>query len=177
MATHTKPEITLKSINLAKSLSQETPAYTASVFIDGEHFADVENRGCGGADKVYPAKGQVSESDGVLLSPNSRFHQRLADLEERIAATYTEFEPYLRNLEYLCHRAVWDDDDRKRCKRTLARSLVVEEGGKLFTYKGKPTPINIASLTAQLEKQGKGGRVLNPLPFEDVWRIWKEATA
>lgn len=70
-----KPLIELRSIDLHVGLSEETPAYTAKIHVDGEHFADVSNRGHGGCDMQYAPRGK-----------ESGFHDRLEKLKARIEA-------------------------------------------------------------------------------------------
>ncbi len=43
----TKPKIELKKIKYSESLSEETPAYTATAYVDGVRFAEVSNHGTG----------------------------------------------------------------------------------------------------------------------------------
>ena len=46
-------KITLKSIKLHEGLSQETPCYTATVFLNGKKIAYTENNGYGGSDNIH----------------------------------------------------------------------------------------------------------------------------
>lgn len=47
-------KIELKKIKHARSLSEETNAFTAELHINGEHVADCKNSGNGGMTDVYP---------------------------------------------------------------------------------------------------------------------------
>lgn len=40
-----QPKIELKGIKVHMGLSEETPAYTAKLYVDGKHFADLSNQG------------------------------------------------------------------------------------------------------------------------------------
>lgn len=51
-----KPKIELRKAKESKSLSEETPAYTAEVWVDGTHFCDVSNHGQGGPDMQHPPR-------------------------------------------------------------------------------------------------------------------------
>lgn len=73
-----KPVITLKSLEVAKSLSEETTAYTATVYVDGVKFAEASNHGQGAEDLIRPINGKT--------------YADLAALEERIKATYPPFD-------------------------------------------------------------------------------------
>lgn len=65
----TKPKIELKSINVHLGLSEETYAYTATVYVDGAKFCTASNQGHGGCDDY-----------GLNW-------KEVAALDERIAAT------------------------------------------------------------------------------------------
>lgn len=47
----------LRKIKHFNELSQETMAFSAQLWVDGKHIADVSNNGEGGPNNVYPAKG------------------------------------------------------------------------------------------------------------------------
>ena len=47
-------KIELKKIKHARSLSEETNAFTAELHVNGEHVADCKNSGNGGMTDVYP---------------------------------------------------------------------------------------------------------------------------
>lgn len=78
----------LKAIKLAKSLSHETPAFTAKLYMDGKPVALVENRGTGGPNIYNPLKkaDQAFRTfQGVLTSSES-------DLEMAVFQMLDEFE-------------------------------------------------------------------------------------
>ena len=45
--------VSLKSLKIAKHLSQETLAFTATVYVDGKKIGHAENHGHGGPDELY----------------------------------------------------------------------------------------------------------------------------
>lgn len=47
------PRVTLKNIKIHHGLSEETYAYTASVYVDGKRVGEVKNDGHGGPDFLY----------------------------------------------------------------------------------------------------------------------------
>ena len=47
----------LRKIKHFHELSQETMAFSAQLWVDGKHIADVSNNGEGGSNNIYPAKG------------------------------------------------------------------------------------------------------------------------
>jgi hypothetical protein len=46
----------LKKIKHFNELSQETMAFSAQLWVDGKHIADISNNGEGGSNNVYPTK-------------------------------------------------------------------------------------------------------------------------
>lgn len=173
----TKPKIELKSIRLHKGLSQETPAYTATLFVDGKKFAEVQNEGHGGPDSVYPPNGTPFN--------DPTWNKALQDLEARIAATHPKHSydfgdgrtgEFDESLEVLCHTLVWDDADRKMIQSALKRRIIaVGSDGHLYQWatKFKPTAQNLSVLKAKKPDY----KFLNDLPFAEAQRLYLEATA
>lgn len=156
-----KPIIELKGIDIHLKLSDETPAYTAKLIVDGKYIADLENQGHGGCDMIHP----VESFD---------FHE----LEARIAATYPRLWledklPIEETLECLCHGLVWDHVDRRNLRSTLSRKVMVLRDGKLFTVSGKKSDAMIADLKAQMPS----ATILNCLKFDEAWKLYKEHAA
>ena len=73
-------KIELRSITLSKALSEETPAYTGKVFVDGVHICNVSNHGHGGCDMQYPAKGKTSaDIDALNATIKATYPKRTYD--------------------------------------------------------------------------------------------------
>ena len=152
-----KPIITLKSVKYLKSLSEETPAYTAKIYVNGKFFSDVSNDGHGGSD-MYDD------------------YTAAAELDKLIAATYekSEFRGMVFNasLESICHGLVYDEMDKKEFKSLLARKVVMLEPNKtLVTLKGKKSP----ALIEAARKKFKDSIILNALAFDEAYEIYKQA--
>jgi len=47
----------LRKVKHFNELSQETMAFSAQLWVDGKHIADISNNGEGGSNNIYPAKG------------------------------------------------------------------------------------------------------------------------
>jgi len=50
-------DLTLKNLKFHEDMSQETPCFSADLYEKGKLIAHVSNRGIGGCNDVYPAKG------------------------------------------------------------------------------------------------------------------------
>ena len=177
-----KPVILLKSIDLDVGLSDETPAYTARLFVDGEHFADVSNSGHGGCDMVYPPKGETQKG----------FYDRVKELEDRIKATYPghdyDYGPIVKDfdeaaeiigdakghmdesLEGLCHVQAWESVERRNLKSRLSRKVVMVKDGKVYSIAGKKSPAQIDRVAERYPE----ATILNSLSFDDAFVLFKE---
>lgn len=155
----TKPIITLANIKVHVGLSQETPAYTATIMVDGKKFSDVENSGHGGPDS-YDRAGFAA----------------LNDLNARIAATYDKIDAHdmelTMDLETLCHTLVWEHVDQRNFRSSLSRKVLAKRpDGNIVDFKGKKTDALLAAVRAK-----PGYVVLNDMPFDKAWAIFVEAT-
>lgn len=55
-------ELSLRKVKYYAELSEETPCYTAELYMDGKKVATVKNDGRGGSTDVYYTEGWQSES-------------------------------------------------------------------------------------------------------------------
>lgn len=164
-----KPLILLKSIDLHVGLSEETPAYTARLYVDGAYFADVSNSGHGGCDMVYPPKGETQKG----------FHTKVTALEDRIKATYPghdydfgkDHKGHMEeSLEGLCHVRAWESVERRNLKSQLSRKVMMVDDGKVYSIKGKRTPERVVAVARQYPE----ATILNSMSFDDAFAIFKE---
>jgi hypothetical protein len=167
-----KPTIELKSVKVHTGLSEETPAYTARLFVDGKHFADVSNSGHGGCDMVYQPKGKERKG----------FYSHVEALEARIKSTYPQHSFEVRDgeeftceesLEGLCHALAWESVDKRNLKSRLSRTIIMIEDDKVFTIKGKKTPERVAAV----EIKYPDAVVLNAMSFNEAYDLFKMHTA
>lgn len=166
MSDEKRPEIKLFKIDMHVGLSDETPCYTASVFVDGEHFCDVENHGQGGPDMSCAPRGK-----------SLGFQYRLAALNDRIGRTFPSHDfsgmTIKEDLEMLCHGRAWEFVDKRNMRSKLYRTVMTIEDGAVYSYKGKKCDQLIAKVVAKKPN----AIVLNNLPFDEAWEKMKEASA
>ncbi len=158
--------IELKNVEVHVRLSEETPAYTARVFVDGSHFADVSNHGHGGSDMVHPPEG-VS---------GSGFYERMEKVERSISETYPkhdmskyDMDDMDETLEGICHRLVWDYVDRRNFKSQLSRKVMIRHEGNLYDLKGRRSQ---GLIDAAVREYGRKN-VLNLMDFDEAWKLMK----
>lgn len=159
--------IELRKVSHSKSLSEETPAYSAQVWIDGVHFCDVSNHGQGGSDMQHPPKG---------VSPNDTgFRDRLAALEKRIAAEYPkhsyqaggETHSFDESFEGLCQGLLYRREVEAAVRRDLKAKVmfVKPTDGKVYSVK-IPKGAAADRLIAVVKQMHKIDRTINEMPFD-----------
>lgn len=159
-----RPKITLKSIKHHAGLSEETHAYTATIYVDGSRFASVRNAGHGGSDEVHPLTGGYPAID---------------ELENRIKATYPKKvskyfpEGLEESLESICCNLVNEFLRNREFKKLMRRICYIkagEEGIYSLPAKYKPTPEMLAEV-ASWEWAKEGVTFLNTLPEDEALAI------
>jgi len=161
-ANHVKIE--LKKLKLYPALSEETQAYSAAIFLDGRHIADVHNDGHGASDNVMPK------------APFT--YDQLLALEKRIATEYPplkssitgEHLPY--TLEMLCGDLIHRAGVEKRLARAMKSKIVAIIDGTLseFSFKGMKvlSPALSAQLTPAILRKHPAAKLLNTLPLDEA---------
>lgn len=86
----------LKNIKFSESLSEETNAFTAKVYVNGQYVADAINRGHGGSTQVSP-RNMVVGTGQYVRCPNFAF-----------------WEQYLTTLPPIHHVTIWVPPDGKQ---------------------------------------------------------------
>lgn len=167
-----KPEIVLKNIKHAASLSRETYAYTATVYVDGKRLYAVSNDGHGGGDMISPA------TRGGAMD-----WQAYRELEKRIGATYPKWggkfaddgvDDMDQNLEMVCHDLVTDWLIRKDLKSQLRRKLTYIRDGQVYECSGKLKVADIPRIR-KMATWAKDVVFLNEMPFEEALKAWRKA--
>lgn len=159
-------KIELRAVAYSATLSQETAAFTAAVYIDGQKAGAAENDGHGGSTFIHPRQ-----------------------LEERLAAHARTLPPQALSLgngetfesqpsaESLIDDALaaWLID--RDLKRLLARTVAFTKTSKpgLFTLKlpkGMKPAAYLATCNGQLPAKFEADKVLNVLPFDEARTVF-----
>lgn len=125
-------KIELRRINHNAKLSEETNAYTAEVWIDGERAFDARNQGQGGCD-LYRQLGRWTEDEvNAWLKANRpiRPFQGLT-LEHDLEAEVGDLLAY--ELEF------------RRLKRLARTNLITIERGQIFQYPLRKRPLDLVT--------------------------------
>ena len=163
----TKPKIELRKVSESRSLSEETPAYSAQVWVDGAHFCDVSNHGQGGPDMYRAPKwhGGAAMLDGPLIV-----------LNQRIATTFPpctyeaggETHSFPRDLELVCHELLEQRSIDKRVDRLLKTKVMWIRDGKVYEFRIKGEAQSRERLVAYVRKREPNARFLHDMTRDEV---------
>jgi hypothetical protein len=162
------PKIELKKIKLLKSLSEETPAYTADLYVDGKLLGHVSNHGQGGCDEFHGPKGMAYN---VAQQEYDRVNA-IVKAGPRLKSEY--FADGLENdLEIICHEQVWEEDFVKTVKRDLAgKVMFTKTDGKLYSIKSKGAEQR-QLIDRVLKTKADVKMILNDLPLHEAVAVYK----
>lgn len=130
--------IELRTLRIIKALSEETPCYTAEIWIDGTLAFHAGNRGHGGADD-YRQVGAITEAEvnSWLRAnrPTRSFHGM-------------SFEP---DLEHEIARLMDEAEHLGLLRRRRRTNVIMIEDGEVYTYplKGRHAATLIAAIRAK----------------------------
>lgn len=153
-------KLELKNIKYFASGSQETPCYTATLYIDGKKAVYVDNNGHGGCDRHHVVKPftwkDVEEVKSYLAKQSG-----------------DSFEP----LDTWCHEKMYDYVDQQALKKDLRTKYLCfdKATNRLFSYKKKG--ITIAEFDKFFRNKYPKGYCLNIMKFDDAWKIFDEVTS
>lgn len=173
----TNTRVTLKSLSINAGLSEETIAFSATVYFDGAKIGHASNRGSGGATQFDPdyaatdvdaLKRRITEADAwakTLSVPTPKaFVESLGP------------EMSMDGLEDWIDALVAEEDDirkaKRQLKRLLARMIVVVDGDVARTLKAAWD----TSKRAQVLKQVPNAVILNELPFSEALERFRKVT-
>ena len=121
MAGMTKESIQLKNVKIAWNMSEETTAFTASLYINGKKAADVKNDGRGGDNRTW-------FMDRELEKEFCEFCTTLPYPGESFNMTYDSF------IGVLLDEWIENDDWKKACRKGIVYTKHGEENdGKYWT--------------------------------------------
>lgn len=155
--------LTLQKLKVARSLSEETLAYTADVYLDGKLVGHGKNTGNGGCASFYvhtpedKATVAAFEKELVALPP------KLYDL-----GSGREIDIQGRNMadaiDQLAGEMDTDRELRSRMKRLMKKNtLFLTSEGKVRTG-----PLLGSAMEMAIAEQYPGATIINGLPFEEA---------
>lgn len=125
-------KIELRKVHYSAALSQETAAYTAEIWIDGELAFHARNQGTGGAD-FYHRVGRWTEADVDAWLKANRPPHALDDFT-------CDHDLELEVSDLL---ARWSEG--RRLQRLLRTNLITIENGQILQYPLRKRPLAIVA--------------------------------
>lgn len=162
-------KVELKKIKLLKSLSEETPAYTADLYVDGELIAHLSNHGHGGCDYCHAPKGKdMNWCNDKYLKADAEVK---ATFPKHTYKAGNEVHTMDESLEVLCHGLVWDDDLVKTVKRDLSKKVMfTKTDGKIYQITAGKDAVRLIAI---VKAKPDTAKVLNELSIDEAVAIYK----
>jgi hypothetical protein len=116
-------KVELKKVKIAQYLSEETTAFAAQLWVDGEYIADVSNNGHGGSNSIH-----------------HRFDDKGLNTRDKVQAfeAWCEAQPDMRT-DYYISLMVDDYQEQRQVKRWCKTQTVIrledDKPGEFRTYK------------------------------------------
>lgn len=151
-------KIELKNIKEVKSLSEETPCFTATVYIDGKKAGVVSNHGTGGPNNYHP----------------NTLYTRLKAHADTLP-TYSAYgmDGLKVDADYLIFEVMEAAETQKAVARALKnRVIFIKADGKVYETR-KMTTSEVARLCAAGVPNAV--KVLNTMPIEDAVKAYLAA--
>ena len=152
-------KLTLKNLKVAEHLSEETVAFTATVYIDGKRAFTACNHGTGGENMLEPLKDR-----GIIDRAQTYFAS--------LPPEPSQYGDLPMSLDFAVSLAVDEALHLKDLKRCLKKITVkTPEGICTFKASFKPTPENLAYIA----QKHPDYVILNTLSEDDALKLWKES--
>lgn len=135
-------KITLTKVSYSAALSDETPAFSATVCIDGIPAYATSNQGTGGSDQILPLKGQTYADAFAMQKKVDAYAKTLPPvIELTLRAANGEPLSYPQSAESLVGDALQEWQRQKQGRRILAKlkdRVVMIDGSRLSTSNKAP---------------------------------------
>jgi hypothetical protein len=123
---------TLKKVKIARFLSEETTAFSAQLWVDGEYIADVSNEGHGGNNRI------MHRFDGKGLNTRDKVQAFEAWCEAQ-PPHVSEYGSLDMDADYYITLMLEDYEEQQQIKRWCKTKTVIrlegDKPGEFHTYK------------------------------------------
>ena len=154
----TKESIQLKNVKIAWHMSEETTAFTATLYIDGKKAAHVKNEGRGGDN--HPRF-----LDRELEKEFHEFCKSLPPRDYGMDADGAFNETYPMNYDSfigdLLTEWISNDDWKKACKKGIAYTLTSHKDGEYMLWKVPYSPEMAEQVRKQYSETGNLKEIIN----------------
>jgi len=163
MANQTR--ITLKKVRIAKIQSEETLAYTADIYFDGEKVAYARNDGCGGETLINPFQNTFAAM------------KRADDFACSLPADTSHGITIDSSLERVANSLAYDEEIARELKSRIKRGVMFIKGsaenpqGTIYRLR-VPRSRKMSEGLDWVRKRGY--TPINDIPFDVALRLYKE---
>ena len=154
MAKITRESIQLKNVKIAWNMSEETTAFTATLYIDGKKAAYVKNEGTGG-DNHPRFTDRELEKEFHEFCKNLPPEYLDDDDDEPYPMTYDSF------LGNLLSEWILNDDWKKACKKGVVYTLTSHKDGEYMLWKVPYSPEMAKRVREQYSETGNLKEIIN----------------
>lgn len=160
-------KITLKNIQSNERMSDETPAFTADLYLDGERIAMVMNHGHGGCNDYDFAKNAEWTVETLSKMVKETFPKTLNPYSNEMDE---------EDLDSLIFGIVYAHMDAKKFRRSFKTKILVKEGQTIreFGYKGCKQLTDAHWASFEKQHPELMSKVLNKLSDEALLEALKE---
>ena len=176
--------IELKNFKPSASLSEETTAYTATIWVDGKRAFTAKNGGYGGPDFYLPVKGQTRK-DMTKIHKQIRDHH-LEEVFNDMNKTFfrncpDEDNEWVKNLsdeaivEIVIADLIKHKNYAKDMKRDLKKSILHRKPNgvlEVIKFKGEGRKKIEQCHINYAKKKHPDSLILNDLPFEEALDVF-----
>jgi len=161
----TQTRITLKKVRIAKIQSEETLAYTADIYFDGEKVAYARNDGCGGETLINPFQNTFAAM------------KRADDFACSLPADTSHGITIDSSLERVANSLAYDEEIARELKSRIKRGVMFIKGsaenpqGTIYRLR-VPRSRKMSEGLDWVRKRGY--TPINDIPFDVALRLYKE---
>ena len=111
--------IEVKNIKISAHMSEDSVAFTASLWVNGKRVGHLKNDGHGGATKID----LYIKKDGEHLPADYTFN----DLDEYVKENHKDLE--YSGIEFFLYSLICDEDERRENKKLCRKRTVIRKPG------------------------------------------------
>jgi len=164
-------KLELKNIKYFATLSEETPCYDATVYINDKKAIHVSNRGCGASDShdVYPQflDEWIEKAEGKkLLETINQYCFKTFGTEK------TDWGEIEYDLEHWCQKQMYEHVDQKKLKRDMKTKFICVDIDKNELYAYAKKGHSDVAFQNHMDKNHPNDTCLNFLEFDLAWKFY-----
>lgn len=173
-------KVELKNVKYSESLSEETHAYTATIYVDGKKAGSAKNNGHGGETDIWWDDKQAASKVSEMVDGLPMVETDFADSKDP-----SKKWSYKQRVDGYIDSLLVEFLEAKDLKRLLRNRVVVFQEAENFpgkgdilqtkTMKADQLKQTLALGEKKLTDAYEADKVLNLLPFEEALKVYRQA--